>query len=97
MPRAHYRLHGSSRKRGQHTAAPRMDTGAACGGSRLADTGAAGSALYTLASIFGIEGGDSVRAAAQICTGVGFIGAGVIAKGGGKSPVRGVTTASSSS
>lgn len=53
----------------------------------------AGSALYTLASIFGIEGGDSVRAAAQICTGVGFIGAGVIAKGGGKSPVRGVTTA----
>ena len=59
----------------------------------LADTGAAGSALYTLASIFGIEGGDSVRAAAQICTGVGFIGAGVIAKGGGKSPVRGVTTA----
>ncbi|EOD20382.1 hypothetical protein EMIHUDRAFT_458559 [Emiliania huxleyi CCMP1516] len=55
--------------------------------------GGAGSALYTLASIFGIEGGDSVRAAAQICTGVGFIGAGVIAKGGGKSPVRGVTTA----
>lgn len=34
-----------------------------------------------------------MRAAAQICTGVGFIGAGVIAKGGGKSPVRGVTTA----
>ena len=34
-----------------------------------------------------------MRAAAQICTGVGFIGAGVIVKGGGKSPVRGVTTA----
>ena len=52
-----------------------------------------GSALYTLACIFGIEGGDPVRAAAQVCTGVGFIGAGVIAKGSVRDPVRGVTTA----
>jgi len=52
-----------------------------------------GSALYTLACIFGIERGDQARAAAQVCTGVGFIGAGVIAKGGTRDPVRGVTTA----
>lgn len=52
-----------------------------------------GSALYTLACVFGIEGGDPVRAAAQVCTGVGFIGAGVIAKGSVRDPVRGVTTA----
>ena len=49
-----------------------------------------GSALYTLACIFGIEGGDPIRAAAQVCTGVGFIGAGVLTKG---NMVRGVTTA----
>ena len=30
---------------------------------------------------------------AQVCTGVGFIGAGVIAKGSFRDPVRGVTTA----
>ena len=56
-----------------------------------------GSALYTLAcgaaGPVGISGGDPVRAAAQVCTGVGFIGAGVIAKGSWRDPVRGVTTA----
>ncbi|KAG8468602.1 hypothetical protein KFE25_013685 [Diacronema lutheri] len=55
---------------------------------------AVGSALYTLAVIFGTHGGDPGRAAAQVCTGVGFIGAGVIWKGSGSQvPVRGVTTA----
>lgn len=53
-----------------------------------------GSCLYTLAVIYGTHGGDPGRAAAQVCTGVGFIGAGVIWKGSDiKSPVRGVTTA----
>lgn len=52
-----------------------------------------GSALYTLACIYGIDKGDPARAAAQVCTGVGFIGAGVIAKGSGRDPVRGITTA----
>lgn len=49
-----------------------------------------GSALYTLACIYGFDGGDPVRAAAQVCTGVGFIGAGVLTRG---NPMRGVTTA----
>jgi putative Mg2+ transporter-C (MgtC) family protein len=56
-----------------------------------------GSALYVLACMYSPEifgRGDAARAAAQVCTGVGFIGAGVIAKGGGRGdPVRGVTTA----
>ena len=58
----------------------------------------AGYALYVLACMYSPEiigRGDAARAAAQVCTGVGFIGAGVIAKGGGTrgDPVRGVTTA----
>lgn len=52
-----------------------------------------GAALYTLSCTHGISRGDQARAAAQVCTGVGFIGAGVIAKGSIKDPVRGVTTA----
>lgn len=53
-----------------------------------------GSALYTLAVIYGTYSGDPGRAAAQVCTGVGFIGAGVIWKGSSsRAPVRGVTTA----
>jgi len=53
-----------------------------------------GSALYLLAVSYGIHNGDPARAAAQVCTGVGFIGAGVIAKGTSvRDPVRGVTTA----
>ena len=55
-----------------------------------------GSALYVMACMFSPEivgKGDAARAAAQVCTGVGFIGAGVIAKGNVKDPVRGVTTA----
>ena len=58
-----------------------------------------GSALYTLACMYGpgfvgsTRPGDPMRAAAQVCTGIGFIGAGVIAKGSIRDPVRGVTTA----
>jgi len=54
-----------------------------------------GSALYVLACLFGpgLSGGEAARAAAQVCSGVGFIGAGVIAKGSARDPVRGVTTA----
>ena len=52
-----------------------------------------GSAVYVLACTFGLGTGDPNRAAAQVCTGVGFIGAGVIAKGNLRDPVRGVTTA----
>lgn len=52
-----------------------------------------GSALYTLGGVYGIDAGDPARVAAQVCTGVGFIGAGVIAKGSFRDPVRGVTTA----
>jgi putative Mg2+ transporter-C (MgtC) family protein len=60
-----------------------------------------GSALFTLASAYGfneflVNGGAVVRAdptriAAQIVTGIGFIGAGAIIRQGGS--VRGVTTA----
>ena len=56
-----------------------------------------GSALYVLSALYApqIAGqGDAARTSAQVCTGVGFIGAGVIAKGNkSNDPVRGVTTA----
>lgn len=58
---------------------------------------AAGSALFTVASIYGFDGlgtvRDPARLAAQIVTGVGFLGAGAIFRTG--STVRGLTTASS--
>lgn len=53
-----------------------------------------GAALFTLASIFGFgAGADSSRVAAGIVAGVGFIGAGVIFRGG--EGVAGITTAAS--
>lgn len=58
---------------------------------------AAGSALFTMigmAGVLGIEPGpgvDPMRVAAQVVSGIGFIGAGVILREGGS--VRGVTTA----
>ncbi len=58
---------------------------------------AAGSACFTVASIYGFEGlgtvRDPARLAAQIITGIGFLGAGTIFRTG--STVRGLTTASS--
>jgi putative Mg2+ transporter-C (MgtC) family protein len=52
-----------------------------------------GSAAFTLASIYGFlgEGTDTSRVAAQVATGVGFIGAGAIVSSGFQ--VRGLTTA----
>ncbi len=52
----------------------------------------AGSALFTMLSLTGFGDGDPARIAAQILTGIGFIGAGVIIhKDGGA--IEGVTTA----
>lgn len=57
----------------------------------------AGCACFTVASIYGFDGmgtvRDPARLAAQIITGIGFLGAGTIFKTG--STVRGLTTASS--
>jgi len=57
----------------------------------------AGSACFTVASVYGFQGlgtnVDPSRLAAQILTGVGFLGAGTIFRTG--SAVRGLTTASS--
>src|SRR6476659_11191955 len=58
---------------------------------------AAGAACFTVASIYGFDGlgtvRDPARLAAQIITGIGFLGAGTIFRTG--STVRGLTTASS--
>ncbi len=59
---------------------------------------AAGSACFTLASVYGFAGlgggpVDPSRVAAQIVTGIGFLGAGTILRTG--ATVRGLTTASS--
>ena len=57
----------------------------------------AGSACFTVASIYGFDNlgtvRDPARLAAQIITGIGFLGAGTIFRTG--STVRGLTTASS--
>jgi putative Mg2+ transporter-C (MgtC) family protein len=50
-----------------------------------------GACLFTLVSIYGFPGSDASRVAAQIVTGIGFIGAGTIIQA--QSGVRGVTTA----
>ena len=52
---------------------------------------AMGACLFTLVSIYGFPGSDASRVAAQIVTGIGFIGAGTIIQA--QSGVRGVTTA----
>ncbi|MDQ6693656.1 MAG: MgtC/SapB family protein [Chloroflexota bacterium] len=57
----------------------------------------AGAACFTVASAYGFEGlgtvRDPARLAAQILTGIGFLGAGTIFRSG--NTVRGLTTASS--
>lgn len=51
-----------------------------------------GAALFTVVSLYGFEGtGDRARVAAQIVTGIGFLGAGAILNAGGS--VQGLTTA----
>ena len=52
-----------------------------------------GSTLFTVVSIGGFASGDPARLAAQIVTGIGFIGAGAILHRGSK--VQGLTTAAS--
>lgn len=53
-----------------------------------------GAAAFTLASIYGFGvGSDPARVAAQVVTGVGFLGAGAILRSGFN--VRGLTTAAS--
>ncbi|HEY6012620.1 MAG TPA: MgtC/SapB family protein [Candidatus Limnocylindrales bacterium] len=53
-----------------------------------------GSAAFTVLSIYAFgEGSDPGRVAAQIVTGIGFLGAGSILKGGGT--IHGLTTAAS--
>ena len=55
----------------------------------------AGSALFTLASIYGFGAGvaDTSRVAAGVVVGVGFIGGGVILRGAREDEVVGLTTA----
>lgn len=50
-----------------------------------------GSALFTILSISGFQGGETSRVAAQIVSGVGFLGAGAIFRSGPL--VKGLTTA----
>jgi putative Mg2+ transporter-C (MgtC) family protein len=52
---------------------------------------AAGAALFTVLSIEGFPGSDTSRVAAQIVTGIGFLGAGLIFRQGAS--VQGLTTA----
>lgn len=52
---------------------------------------AAGAAIFTVAGIYGFPGSDPSRIAAQVVTGIGFLGAGTILRT--ESGVRGLTTA----
>jgi uncharacterized membrane protein YhiD involved in acid resistance len=52
---------------------------------------ASGSALFTVLSIEGFDDADTARVAAQIVTGIGFLGAGIIFRQGAN--VTGLTTA----
>ena len=60
-------------------------------GLRTLSLVAVGSALFTMISAFGFESADQSRVAAQIVTGVGFLGAGTILRSG--VTVSGLTTA----
>ncbi len=56
---------------------------------------ALGAAGFTLASLCGFGEGDVARVASGVVAGVGFIGAGVIFRGGHGEVVAGLTTAAS--
>jgi putative Mg2+ transporter-C (MgtC) family protein len=56
---------------------------------------ALGAAAFTLASVYGFASADAARIAAGVVTGVGFLGAGVIFRGGQTNAVAGLTTAAS--
>ena len=53
-----------------------------------------GAATFTIVSIFGFAGSDASRVAAQVASGVGFIGAGVIGSGASGRAAMGLSTAS---
>lgn len=52
-----------------------------------------GAAVFTVVSVVGFAGSDTARVAAQIVTGIGFLGAGAIFHRDAGGPVRGLTTA----
>lgn len=52
-----------------------------------------GSAIFSIVSIIGFDGPDQARIAAQIVTGIGFLGAGAILKSEQAGAIRGLTTA----
>lgn len=52
-----------------------------------------GSTLLMLVSMYGFKGGDPARLAAQVVSGIGFLGAGTILREGNN--IRGLTTAAS--
>ncbi|HEU5315543.1 MAG TPA: MgtC/SapB family protein [Chloroflexota bacterium] len=58
-----------------------------------------GSAAFTIAGTYGVSGlgtvQDAGRVAAQVVTGIGFIGAGSIWRSGSERVIRGLTTAAS--
>jgi putative Mg2+ transporter-C (MgtC) family protein len=60
-------------------------------GLRTLSLVAVGAALFTVVSSFGFDTADQSRVAAQIVTGVGFLGAGTIIRSG--TGVSGLTTA----
>jgi putative Mg2+ transporter-C (MgtC) family protein len=60
-------------------------------GLRTLSLVAVGSALFTIVSAFGFDTADQSRVAAQIVTGVGFLGAGTILRSG--TSISGLTTA----
>ena len=60
-------------------------------GLRTLSLVALGAALFSIISAFGFDTADQSRVAAQIVTGVGFLGAGTILRSG--ITVRGLTTA----
>ena len=84
---------GVERARTVFSVTPILDRPA---GMRTMTLVSSGAAIYVLACTFSPHlslRANPTRVAAQVCTGVGFIGAGVIAKGGRNDPARGVTTA----
>uniref|UniRef100_UPI0002E6485E MgtC/SapB family protein n=1 Tax=Nocardia vinacea TaxID=96468 RepID=UPI0002E6485E len=60
-------------------------------GLRTNALAAAGSTLFVLLSAYGFSGADATRVAAQIVSGIGFLGTGVILRDG--LSVRGLITA----
>jgi len=56
---------------------------------------ALGAAAFTLASVYGFADADGSRVASGVVAGVGFLGAGVIFRGGQGNVVAGLTTAAS--